>query len=319
MQVKLWGVRGSIPTPLSNREYKNKIQRILENAIKTGLGDISKIDDFIKKLPDDLQHVYGGNTTCVSLTSESGITYIIDCGTGLRPLGYDLMKGPCGEGKGVITFFITHNHWDHIQGLPFFNPIYVSGNVLNFYSPYKKQRELLEQQQSAPFFPGIFNDTPSMKNFYLLDTKNRTSVKFEDDLIMDYFPLNHPCGSFAYRFKQNNKIFIFATDAEFTGKILETIGNSTDFFLNADLLIIDSQYTLKESFLKIDWGHTSYTMAVNCGVKWSIKNLVLTHHEPSYYDSKLHLNWKKAVEHGKLINNKNTKIIMAREGMVFKL
>ena len=319
MQIKLWGVRGSIPAPMSNSEYRKKLHRILEIAVKSGIPASGNIDEFIKKLPDDLQHLYGGNTTCVSLTSEKGNTYILDCGTGLRQLGYQMMKGPCGEGKGIINFFITHNHWDHIQGLPFFNPIYVPGNILNFYSPYKRQRELLEQQQSAPFFPGLFNDTPSIKNVHLLDTKTRSPVIFEDDLVVDFYPLNHPCGSFAYRFKQNNKIFIFATDAEFTGTILENIGSSTDFFLNADLLIIDAQYTLKESFLKIDWGHTSYTMAVNCGVRWNIKNLVLTHHEPSYHDSKLYMNWKKAVEHGRLINNTTTNIIMAREGMTLKL
>ena len=143
MQIKLWGVRGSLPSPLNNQEYSGKLKRILKIAAEKRISETDDLDSFIQSLPDELRYVFGGDTTCVTVKSSSGKLYIIDCGTGVRRLGNDLMEGDCAKGKGVLNIMITHNHWDHIQGLPFFRPIYVPGNVLNFYSPYKTRRRYL--------------------------------------------------------------------------------------------------------------------------------------------------------------------------------
>ena len=102
MKIKLMGVRGSLPTPLGNEEYQKKISKILQRAVKSGLNDPGQIEDFIKKLPENLRYNYGGNTTCITITSNSGKLYIIDCGSGLRPLGDELIKGDCGKGKGHL-------------------------------------------------------------------------------------------------------------------------------------------------------------------------------------------------------------------------
>jgi ribonuclease BN (tRNA processing enzyme) len=319
MEIKLWGVRGSIPTPLTNEQYTDKIEAILTQAIASKIKNKDQIGDFIESLPYDLRYLSGGNTTCATVTSNSGTQYIIDAGTGIRKLGMELMDGPCGKGQGNITIFITHNHWDHLQGLPFFIPSMVKGNNITFYSPYSNQKEILERQQAAPFFPATFDQYSSTKHFIHIDPLKNEIIQLEDDLTVEIYPLKHPGGSFAYKFKQDGKIFIFATDAEFTGESIEKIDDTFDFFYEADLLVLDSQYTLDESFMKFDWGHTSNTMAVNCGIRWKIKNLILTHHEPSYDDTKLYHNYIDALEHAKYINNQKTEIHLAREGMVFEL
>ena len=319
MQIRLWGVRGSLPSPINNEDYSSKLRRILDLAIKNQLKKKDDIENFLSDLPDELRYVFGGDTTCVTVKSNSGKIYILDCGTGIRRLGNDLMAGDCGKGKGNLNIMITHNHWDHIQGLPFFRPIYVPGNVLNFYSPYKKQQEYLENQMSSPYFPATFGGTASIKNYHYIEQAGTTPLQLEDDLFVSIYPLKHPQGCFAYKFHQNNKTFIFATDTEFTGETIESTDSATDFFKNADILILDSQYTLDEAFLKADWGHTSYTMAVNCATNWNVKKLVMTHHEPAYSDDILQENFLLAIEHSQLLSNDTTEILLAREGMIFDL
>jgi ribonuclease BN (tRNA processing enzyme) len=319
MQIKLWGVRGSLPSPINNEEYTSKIRRIIDLALKKHLKSGDSINNFLQTLPDELRYVYGGDTTCATVTSDSGRMYILDCGTGIRRLGNALMEGDCAKGKGILNIMITHNHWDHIQGLPFFRPIYVPGNVLNFYSPYKKQQEYLENQMSSPYFPATFQGTASTKNYYNIENARNRHVQLEDDLFVSIYPLKHPQGCFAYKFQQKKKTFIFATDTEFTGETIESTSSTTDFFRNADLLVLDSQYTLNEAFLKVDWGHTSYTMAVNCAINWNIKKLVMTHHEPAYSDDVLQENYLLALEHARLLSDVKTEILLAREGMIFDL
>lgn len=317
MRVKLLGVRGSLPTPMGNSEYRHKIQRIVQLVVESGIRELDQVEDFLRGLPEELRYCYGGNTTCATITSQSGVFFILDCGSGIRALGEELMSGPCGKGEGVVNIIITHTHWDHIQGIPFFKPMYIPGNLLNFYSPYEDLEERLTSQMAFEYFPTTFAGTASTKKFYLL--KQNEVTRLADDLYVDRYPLKHPGESFAYRFREEDKTFIFATDAEFIGETLESVGSDIDFFLGADLLILDSQYTLDESFLKFEWGHTSYTVAVNCGIRWGVKNLVLTHHDPTYSDSKLNQIYRRAINHRNQMKTKKPNIYMAREGMIFHI
>lgn len=317
MKIKLLGVRGSLPAPIDNKQYRNKIRKILDKAIESGLNDPDRVDEFINDLPENLQYTYGGNTTCVIVTSNSGMVYILDCGSGIRAFGDELLGGDCGKGQGHLKILITHTHWDHIQGLPFFKPMYIPGNLIEFYSPYETLEQSLKAQMDFTFFPASFEGTASGKEFHLL--KEGESLEIEPDLFVDCYHLKHPGGSYAYRFREGEKSFVFATDAEFTGETLEKTGRRLDFFNNADLLILDSQYTLDEHFGKFDWGHTSYTVAVNCGVRWGVKHLVLTHHDPANDDDKLRSIHQDAIEHRNNMKVKKPVIHLAREGMVFNL
>ena len=239
-------------------------------------------------------------------------------GTGARLLGDRLLGKEFGRGAGAIEIFITHTHWDHIQGLPFFKPLYIPGNELKFHSPYGNLEERFVKQQEQEFFPVPFHLMGSTRAFYHL--KPNDVITFDDGMEVSLCLLRHPGGSCAYKFTENGKSFIFATDVEFTGDDLDYIRSLDSFFGGADLLIIDSQYTLDESFSKFDWGHTAYTMAVNSANIWKVKNLMLTHHEPAYSDTKLAEIHREAVEHYRNLDVKNEmKIYLAREGLRIKL
>lgn len=317
MLVKLHGVRGSLPAPMRNEEYYGKIRDILIRAAEQRLNDPADIDAFIDRLPARLKRVVGGDTTCISVEDENGDLIIVDCGTGIRPLGDRLLKGKFGRGEGKAHIFFTHTHWDHIQGLPFFKPLYIPGNEIHFYSPLEDLQARLEYQTEDRFFPAPFMGTGSTKHFHKLDTGSE--FEFTDNMKISCHPLKHPGGSIAYKFVTGDGIFIFATDAEFSGEDLLNQPENDAFFKHADLLILDAQYTLDESFMKIDWGHTSYTMAVNCAVHWKVKRLALTHHEPAYPDSKIYENYKDAVRHRLALNVKEPRIYLAEEGAEYRI
>lgn len=323
MRVILWGVRGSIPVPLTNNEYREKLVKVLESAVDYGLNNKSSIMEFIDSLPMHLSYTVGGNTTCVEFISDSGKSYILDAGSGIRNLGNALISSPNFSPSAELSIFLSHNHWDHISGLPFFKPLYFKGVKINFYSCYPNQKELLIAQMASPYFPVRFLDTASTKQFHFIDKSKNSPIQLEDDLTVDTFELVHPDGSFAYRFKQNGKTFIFCTDTEFIGEVLETKEKRNNFFHGADLLLLDAQYTIEESFYKMNWGHTSNTMAVNCAMDWGIKKLVLTHHEPDYSDSKLNEYLKDskqhAEQHTKQLGDSSLNIYLATEGMSFEI
>lgn len=317
MKITLYGTRGSLPAPLRNVEYQDKIKEILHLFLERKVSSPEEIAEFFEFLPDHLKYTGGGDTTSLMVESDKGRTYIVDLGSGVRNAGNYLLQSGFLQGDGILDIFITHTHWDHIQGLMFFKPFYIPSTKINFYSPYKDLEERFVYQMEPRFFPVDYYATLSKKTFNLFEKGN--VQEFEDGIKVECYPLKHPGGSYAYKFTENGKIFIFATDAEFTGEDLELIISMGDFFGNADYLVIDSQYTLDESFKKFDWGHTSYTMAANCATMWGVKNLVLTHHEPDYNDKKVFSIVEEAQEHKVHLGGQDLNIILAREGLEINL
>jgi phosphoribosyl 1,2-cyclic phosphodiesterase len=211
-----------------------------------------------------------------------GGVLIVDGGTGVRPLGQAL----AAEAKGKtanLHLFLTHFHWDHIQGLPFFQPLYSKDNTVTFYSMDvpEQTREFLEGQMDVPYFPVDFRFLPAHRNF--VDVKGQV-FRFGEVEVRS-FPLNHPQGCHGYSFTHQGRKLVFASDlehgnAELDASLLEVADK-------ADILIFDAQFTPEEYEKRRGWGHSTWLQATEVAQKTGAKKLILFHHDPGHSDEVL--------------------------------
>ncbi|TGK07209.1 MBL fold metallo-hydrolase [Leptospira semungkisensis] len=312
MKIKLYGVRGSLPTPLSGSEYREKLEKILETAhldFKTKNGSFS-VRHFLQTLDPSLLRPVGGNTTCVYVESQKGEKLIIDCGSGMRELGNDLLKEGIAQG-GKIKILVTHTHWDHIQGWPFFKPGYIPSVEIDFYSTIDNLKERFDRQQNPENFPITLDEMMSKKTFNLL--KRQKTVQLGDFKVTPFL-LKHPGNCTGYHIEENGKSFLFCTDVEVRDEDLEEFNYLRQNFGKPDMLIIDAQYSSEEADRKIGWGHTSGKMAVKCGEILGVHKLVLTHHEPDHPDEEIIRMFNEEKKSADL-----EEILLARESDTFVL
>ena len=239
MKVRFWGARGSIPTPMSEAELQDKIKTALLSAVGVDLTDREAVDRFVERLPSQICTTAGGNTSCIEVRVGDAL-FILDCGSGMRLLGNELLKGPFGKGQGEAHVFVTHTHWDHVQGLPFFNPAYVPGNVLHFYSPYPDLQMRFEDQQREVYYPVPLDYMRSTRTWQILDPTEALEI---DGVKVRLTLLSHPGGSYAYRFENDGQVFVYATDGEYHRMDTESTAHYVEFFRDADLLVFDAQYS----------------------------------------------------------------------------
>jgi len=309
MKVRFWGVRGSIPAPLTPEQVRSRIASVIQRVRPSDLESARTRELFLASLPPSQFGTVGGNTTCLEVRTDEDGLIILDAGTGLRELGVSLEKSRDPTRDFPLLF--THFHWDHLQGIPFFGPAWVKGNRITFASPMPSLERVLRDQMRPPYFPVTMDAMGAELAFRRLEGE---SVRI-GNAIVRWKRMNHPGGSYAYRIAENGKSVIFATDSEVTDREFQSREENRAFFERADLLILDSQYTLEESFSKFDYGHTAYTMAVNLAVEWKVKTLVLFHHEPRSDDRKIHGMARRARFHLGQLDAEPMSILTAQEGM----
>jgi phosphoribosyl 1,2-cyclic phosphodiesterase len=316
MKIKLWGVRGSTPAPVKGYCIRDKIRKSLSYASPADVLDEESIDRFIKSLPFSLTHTYGGNTTCLELRNKKNELIIIDGGTGIRDLGNLMMAEGFGNGKGECSIVFTHTHWDHIQGLPTFVPMYIPGNKFHFhFAGTDIEDRIRYQHDTFMHFPMSLNDMASEKHFIEHDSEENWElygIKIRQKL------MRHPGGCYSYRFEEDGKIFIISTDAEFRLDDMENIEEYIEYFSNADVLVFDTQYTFEEQLQKIDWGHSSASIATDLALKAGVKKLILFHHDPSYDDEKLDEVFMRAIRYREMMDphhESDLEIMIGYEGL----
>jgi phosphoribosyl 1,2-cyclic phosphodiesterase len=313
MKIRFWGVRGSLPAPQLPAQIKSKISAILERLTPEDIADPESRERFLAGLPPWLFGTVGGNTPCVSVDlGNSKELIVFDCGSGLRELG--IAQSQEKPKTSHYHIFFSHFHWDHINGLPFFNPAYDPSVTVDFYSPKKNLEAALIGQMTSPYFPVHMESMGCKKIFHFM----------EDPVILDHVTIdrkkmNHPGDSYSYMVNDGKHRFIYATDTELSAADFMKTDENTAFFRNADLIVIDCQYTLGEAIEKYNWGHSAFSLAVDFAANWGIKHMVLFHHDPTYNDRKLFNILQSARWYTERMNIKGIELTLAMEGMEINL
>ena len=255
MRVRFWGTRGTRPTPGS---------RTLR---------------------------YGGNTTCVEVRNRDGDLLIIDSGSGIAELGNKLAQ----NGPLRAHILITHTHWDHIQGFPFFSPAFLPGTKLTIVGPagsIKSLKAAFADQMDPAFFPVRLDDMPAELEFVEMTSDETFEVA---GLRVTPHELNHPIVTFGYRVEENGNSFVFATDNELIppsdgedGQILKLARSAlVEWCSETDLLVHDAQYSRQEYAAHVGWGHSTYEDALALADEAGAGQIAFFHHDPMHSDAEI--------------------------------
>lgn len=315
MRVRFWGVRGSTPTPLTRIDLRERLRAALRGAAGLDLSSSDVVDAYLARLPAEIGDLIGGHTTCLSIETDDCFL-IIDAGSGMRALGQALMQRPdFARGAGVAHILLTHGHWDHLQGYPFFAPAYVAGNRLHFYAVNAEPAAFLRHQQTAPaYFPIAITEQPATLSFRTLREDEIVPI---GDLRISALSLYHPGTAYAFRIEQSGKALVFASDAEYKSLTESGLRRYLSFFADAEALVFDAQYALRETFMqRADWGHSSAIIGVDLAERANVRRLVLVHHDPNASDDDI----ERAAEAARtyaLVNDchGDTEVIVGREGL----
>lgn len=243
LRLTIWGARGAIPTP-----------------DRGNLG-------------------YGGNTTCLELRYPGAPLIIFDGGSGIRGLGTSLMSEfPDG---GECHVFFTHFHWDHIQGLPYFAPVYHPGWTLNFHSAHEPAilEGYLANQMCPPYFPVTIPVAQATVRY----ARMPATAKELGGVRLRQFPLQHPNGAHGYRIEAGGRVVVLAFDHEHGNETIDR--GIVEQAAGADLLIYDAQYSEAEYATHRGWGHSTWEQAVAVAKEAGVGQLVLFHHDPIHGDA----------------------------------
>jgi phosphoribosyl 1,2-cyclic phosphodiesterase len=290
MKARIWGARGSLPVALSHQQIRAKLVTALEGAVGRDLDTPEKISSYIDNdLDFHVRGTYGGNSSCVEVeawdTDAIHEHIILDLGTGVRPLAGAKLARYGARNPQTYHVFMSHLHWDHIMGFPFFTPAYIPGNRIIIYGCHKELETAFRRQQDPISFPVSFDQLAATIEFVQMEPG--VPLRLHDVTITAKLQL-HAGDSYGYRLESGGKAMVYSTDSEHKLDNAAERVAVVDFFRDADLVIFDAMYSLAESIsVKADWGHSSSVIGVGLCQLAGVHKLCLFHHEPIHDDAQI--------------------------------
>jgi phosphoribosyl 1,2-cyclic phosphodiesterase len=300
MLVRFWGTRGSLPVAPTADIIQKKIAYALVAAAGREFANEAAAERFVEnELGFAAGGTYGGATPCVELDAGDGSFFICDMGSGLRSFGLDSIKRNAAGHDKTYNFFLSHLHWDHIMGFPFFAPAFDPEATIRIHAGHPDAEAALRRQQEEISFPVPFDWLRATFEFVTLVPGQPHRV---DGIEVETKLQHHSHGSYGYRFTDGKgRVVIYSTDSEHKLEKMAVEAAFIRFFGDADLVICDTMYSLADSVsMKEDWGHSSNLVAIDLCHEARAKTLALFHHEPTYRDEDIQRMHEESIRYEEL-------------------
>jgi phosphoribosyl 1,2-cyclic phosphodiesterase len=286
MLVRFWGTRGSLPVAMTSADVIGKLTAALVRAAGRHLDTPEKARAFVEsELDFAVSHTFGGNSSCVEIEAGRGEYVLCDLGSGARPFGNHVLATRGPRTPATYHVFMSHLHWDHIMGFPFFMPAYLPDNCIRIHGGHEGLEEAFRRQHSAPSFPVDFSRFEAQVEFVRLEAGRTYDIA---GLRVTPKRQRHSGDSYGYRFEGGGKVVVYSTDSEHKMDDPAEADGFVEFFRNADLVIFDAMYSLADAItVKEDWGHSSNVVGVELCQRARVRHLCLFHHEPINDDEQI--------------------------------
>jgi phosphoribosyl 1,2-cyclic phosphodiesterase len=318
MRVRFWGTRGSIPVALTSADVRDKLAQALVKASGRTFASYEEAHKFASsELDFSLTHTFGGHTPCVEIELPGNEYFVCDMGSGARPFGVHVLAKQARK-PATVNVFMSHVHWDHIMGFPFFGPAYVPGTRIRIHGCHEVLEHAFRLQQSPPCFPVAFDQLGAKVEFIVLEPDKPYTVS---GLTVTPHLQLHGGDSYGFRFEHDGKSAVYSTDSEHKLENRAEAEAFANFFRGADVVIFDAMYALAEAIsVKADWGHSSNIVGVELCQMARAKHLVLFHHEPANNDATLEGLLKEARRFEELTRGEHAlKVSAAYDGLEIDL
>jgi phosphoribosyl 1,2-cyclic phosphodiesterase len=316
MKVKFWGVRGSLPSSLEPSEWVQHFEALMGQFFDEGHQKKEDIAAFFKSKSKQQIGGFGTATTCVEVSSGTQFL-IIDGGSGLRNLSDFILKKKSDEVSKEYHILMTHYHFDHILGLPFFSPHFSKGQKINYYIVQKEGEEIIRSMFKKPLFPVGFEHLEAEVKFHLIKPYEKLAINGFD---ITAFTMDHPDPCYGFRIEKNQKVYSHAIDNEAIRTTRAQLGKDSGLFENANLMFFDAQYDESDMISKKGWGHGTCDRGFEIASNFDVQQILFAHHDPTF---SIQDSWiqKKKAEHSfkKNYSHLKTKWDFAVEGQIVDL